>query len=454
MGPRTITIDYTTVVLNVSANQSGATLTNDAIFQAGTGQVEISAANLNVVTPRLILTKTASPKVGDVGGPPITFTLVLSHDVTSTTDAFNVTITDPLPSGLIIVPGSLVNTAGRVPTTLQLNGSVIDATFDQFPLGSTSTIQFQATLAPTTVPGHVFKNTADSEYTSLPGNVLTPISPYNPVSTERTGNPNDPGGAVNDLASGDQATVTLFSNRLAGTVFVDLNNNGILNSNDPLISGVILTLTGPDNLGNLVFTTTTTDVAGQYAFTGLPPGNYVITETQPAGYLSGINTVGSQGGKAAPPPSNVLSANRAASGNLDQRSGQQLCRTEAVRPFRNRVCRRQRERNSRTRRARYPGSHHHTHRCERSWKRFDSHDNRIDGSLLLRRSPAGHLPDHRDPADRVVTTINTIGTQGGTVSPGDALTNIVIGPDVNGTGNKFGDTLRLEPRWNGLPRLE
>ena len=307
-GPaQTITIDYTTVVLNVSANQSGATLTNDAIFRAGAGQVETSAANLNVVTPRLILTKTASPKVADVGGPPITFTLVLSHDVTSTTDAFNVTITDPLPSGLIIVPGSLVNTAGQVPTTLQLNGSVIDATFDQFPLGSTSTIQFQATLAPTTVPGHVFTNTADSEFTSLPGNVLTPISPYNPVSTERTGNPNDPGGAVNDLAAGDQATVTLFSNRLAGTVFVDLNNNGILNSNDPLISGVILTLTGTDNLGNLVFTTTTTDAAGQYAFTGLRPGNYVITETQPAGYLSGINTVGSQGGKAAPPPSNVLS---------------------------------------------------------------------------------------------------------------------------------------------------
>ena len=304
---QTITIDYTTVVLNVPANQSGATLTNDATFRAGAGQVETSAANLNVVTPRLILTKTASPKVADVGGPPITFTLVLTHDVTSTTDAFNVTITDPLPSGLIIVPGSLVNTAGQVPTTLQLNGSVIDATFDQFPLGSTSTIQFQATLAPTTVPGHVFTNTAESEFTSLPGNVLTPISPYNPVSTERTGNPNDPGGAVNDLAAGDQATVTLFSNRLAGTVFVDLNNNGILNSNDPLISGVILTLTGPDNLGNLVFTTTTTDAAGQYAFTGLRPGNYVITETQPAGYLSGINAVGSQGGMAAPPPSNVLS---------------------------------------------------------------------------------------------------------------------------------------------------
>jgi len=304
---QTITIDYTTVVLNVSANQSGATLTNDATFRAGAGQVETSAPNLNVVTPRLILTKTASPKVADVGGPPITFTLVLSHDVTSTTDAFNVTITDPIPSGLIIVPGSLVNTAGQAPTTLQVNGSVIDATFDEFPLGSTSTIQYQATLAPTTVPGHVFTNTADSEFTSLPGNVLTPISPYNPVSTERTGDPNDPGGAVNDLAAGDQATVTLFSNRLAGTVFVDLNNNGILTSNDPLISGVILTLTGTDYLGNLVFTTTTTDVAGQYAFTGLRPGNYVITETQPAGYLSGINTVGSQGGMAAPPPANVLS---------------------------------------------------------------------------------------------------------------------------------------------------
>ena len=121
---QTITIDYTTVVLNVPANQSGATLTNDATFRAGAGQVETSAANLNVVTPRLILTKTASPKVADVGGPPITFTLVPSHDVTSTTDAFNVTITDPIPSGLIIVPGSLGEHGGATsddPATQRLS---------------------------------------------------------------------------------------------------------------------------------------------------------------------------------------------------------------------------------------------------------------------------------------------------------------------------------------------
>ena len=59
-------------------------------------------------------------------------------------------------------------------------------------------------------------------YTSLPGSTVTPVSPYNPVSTERTGNPIDPGGAVNDLADSDNFPVTLNSSSLAGTVYVDL----------------------------------------------------------------------------------------------------------------------------------------------------------------------------------------------------------------------------------------
>ena len=37
------------------------------------------------------------------------------------------------------------------------------------------------------------------------------------------------------------------------------------------------------------------------------------------------------------------------------------------------------------------------------------------------------------------TANNTIGTQGGTVGPNDTLTNIVLQPGINGTGNNFGE---------------
>jgi serine/threonine protein kinase len=48
--------------------------------------------------------------------------------------------------------------------------------------------------------------------------------------------------------------------------------------------------------GNPVNLTQTTDADGTYVFLGLPSGTYTITETQPAGYTQGINTIGTGGG--------------------------------------------------------------------------------------------------------------------------------------------------------------
>ncbi len=65
---------------------------------------------------------------------------------------------------------------------------------------------------------------------------------------------------------------------LTGVVFDDLNNNGQLDAGEPGIPGVTVALsTGP---------TTLTDASGVYTFTNLTPGNYTITETDLAGYIS------------------------------------------------------------------------------------------------------------------------------------------------------------------------
>src|SRR5205085_8035146 len=62
------------------------------------------------------------------------------------------------------------------------------------------------------------------------------------------------------------------------------------------IPGVTITLTGTDINGHSVTFTTTTDVDGMYLFERLLPGTYAIAETQPAGYIDGKDTIGSQGG--------------------------------------------------------------------------------------------------------------------------------------------------------------
>jgi len=56
-----------------------------------------------------------------------------------------------------------------------------------------------------------------------------------------------------------------------------------------------------DDRGNAVNLVLVTDAAGNYVFTGLRPSDaagYAITETQPAGYLDGVDTIGTPGGVA------------------------------------------------------------------------------------------------------------------------------------------------------------
>src|SRR5262249_45076182 len=82
---------------------------------------------------------------------------------------------------------------------------------------------------------------------------------------------------------------------LSGLVFEDLNDDGQVDLGEKGIAGVLITLTGSDDLGNAISASQTTDSDGAFVFPNLRPGNYTLTETQPAGYLQGINSIGSEG---------------------------------------------------------------------------------------------------------------------------------------------------------------
>ena len=117
-----------------------------------------------------------------------------------------------------------------------------------------------------------------------------------------------------DLTPGNNAGTNynfgeLAPNSLAGRVFSDVNNDGVQNGADAGIGGVTIALSGTDDLSNAVNLTTATVGTGDYSFANLRPGNYVLTETQPVGFLDGKNIVGTQGGSTVNiPPSDTITA--------------------------------------------------------------------------------------------------------------------------------------------------
>ena len=63
------------------------------------------------------------------------------------------------------------------------------------------------------------------------------------------------------------------------------------------LAGVQVTLAGTDDLQQRATVTVTTSSTGTYAFTGLRPGTYTVTEQQPAAYGTGTATAGDGGGR-------------------------------------------------------------------------------------------------------------------------------------------------------------
>ncbi|MDZ4780472.1 MAG: SdrD B-like domain-containing protein, partial [Planctomycetia bacterium] len=91
----------------------------------------------------------------------------------------------------------------------------------------------------------------------------------------------------------------ILASSIAGFVYVDADNDGIFDGGEAPIPNTTVTLTGTDDLGNAINLVDSTDAAGAYQFTNLRPGNYTLTETQPAGFLDGKDTIGTPGGTTA-----------------------------------------------------------------------------------------------------------------------------------------------------------
>ncbi len=120
------------------------------------------------------------------------------------------------------------------------------------------------------------------------------------------GTANNPGDSITSiqLPPGTDAVQYNFGElppaSFAGVVYVDANNNGILDGGEQRLAGVVMELL--DASGNPTGTTTVTDSQGRYSFGGLAHGIYGVRQVaQPAGYFDGLESVGSAGGVADNP---------------------------------------------------------------------------------------------------------------------------------------------------------
>ena len=80
---------------------------------------------------------------------------------------------------------------------------------------------------------------------------------------------------------------------LSGTVYHDRNNNGRYDSGEEPLAGITVRLL--DQSGQVV-ATTQTGQDGNYEFRDLRAGQYTVAESQPAGYLDGLDAAGTVAG--------------------------------------------------------------------------------------------------------------------------------------------------------------
>ncbi|MBK6682457.1 MAG: T9SS type A sorting domain-containing protein [Ignavibacteriales bacterium] len=120
---------------------------------------------------------------------------------------------------------------------------------------------------------------------TIPGGVVVPngqtfkmrIYPWSAVGS----NPMNPSFAThkNVTICGTTDTVPPPTGSICGTKFNDLNGNGLMDLNEPGLPGWQI------GLGIATVPYAVTDVNGDYCFTGLPAGNYTVSEVQQPGWV-------------------------------------------------------------------------------------------------------------------------------------------------------------------------
>lgn len=193
-------------------------------------------------------------------------------------EADNVVVSDTLPAGMELT---------GTPTVAIVAGSTT-ATTCTGVAGSTSFSCNLGTVSPggdvnITVPVQLVTVTSNPQVFTNTASVATSSLDTVPANNSNSG------------------TVTVNSSSLAGRVFRDFNNDGLVTAGDTGIAGIIMTLSGTSFDGATINRTVATDASGNYNFANIPQGTYSIMEgaVAEAHLNDGTDTAGTAGGNTA-----------------------------------------------------------------------------------------------------------------------------------------------------------
>jgi uncharacterized surface anchored protein len=204
--------------------------------------------------------------------------------------AKSVTVAGPYGLGQTITYRVTVSNSGP-------NAATDVVVHDAWPAGITflsavtASGTYDGTAHDWTIPTLASGATAFVDITARLDSVTPGMNTANIVSTTSADPTLGDHQATADIASSKPATIS-------GRVYVDKNNDGSA-TGEAGIAGTAVSISGTDDLGNLITSTVFTDANGDYTFPGLRPGNYSVTEAQPAAYFDGKDTAGSTAGSNA-----------------------------------------------------------------------------------------------------------------------------------------------------------
>ncbi len=212
-------------------------------------------------------------------------------------DLNNNGIVDGLDAGLENVNIDLVDNVSSLVVATAVTDSNGDYTFGDVAPGSYSLVE-QAD--PNVASGFAFDYLDGNETAGTLGGTVDNTQDSNEI-TSITVQAGDADASGYDFAE-------IRPSVIQGLVWEDFNNDGVANFDETAIENVTVNLTGTDDRGNVVSVVSElTDIEGMYAFIGLRPGDYTITETQPTGFEDGIDVLGTV--NDSPTPIGTVSAN-------------------------------------------------------------------------------------------------------------------------------------------------
>ena len=255
-----------TVTATVNAGTAGQTLVN--VARVDNDRQETDYTNNDDSVPVVVSTlanvwiNKSGPATAALGGQ-VSYTLDYGNN--GNTAALNTTVTDVLPAGLTF--------ASATPAPDTVSGQTLTWNLGSLATGSTGSITVLANIS--------------SNYLTYHNTTLV-----NPAQIATTT------GEVTLADNFDEHPVTVIGApaAISGYVWFDRDNDGVKDPEETGISGTTLTLTGTDVYGQPVLLTQETGLNGYYSFSGLVPGTYQVVETQPSGYRSTTDLLGTVSG--------------------------------------------------------------------------------------------------------------------------------------------------------------